>query len=94
MDAGVDAITQTSTYSAVRVDPWKYAKAADEVGLVKVEPTPDLVLGEIGDYALKNGVTAEPIAGYWCGKTTPALPGEKVMYELHGTLLLFHILSK
>ncbi|KAH9888977.1 alpha/beta-hydrolase [Cubamyces lactineus] len=65
---------------------------ADEVGLVWVEPAPELlVVPEIQEAARVNGIEPERRAGYWMGKRgpdgkvgQPAGPSEKVIYGFHG----------
>jgi acetyl esterase/lipase len=58
---------------------------------VWLDPVPDLVLGEVKQWASIAGVEAVRIPGYWLarsGETIPAgaapAPGEKVVLALHG----------
>ncbi|THH09623.1 hypothetical protein EW146_g8636 [Bondarzewia mesenterica] len=69
----------------------KFAQEADRVGFVWVEPTPNLVVGEIRDKAAINGVQAIRTGGFWFGTKGAdgqvgqrASPNEKVFYHLHG----------
>lgn len=65
---------------------------------VWVKPVPELVVGEIKEAAEKNGVSSIPLPGYWLTKPgahhvkpgSVPLPGEKVVYCLHGGTS-FHI---
>ncbi|KAH9885837.1 alpha/beta-hydrolase [Cubamyces lactineus] len=59
--------------------------------IVAIEPTPDLVVGEIRELAEKNGVKPEKLAGFWIGPTGPdgvagqrARPEERVVMHCHG----------
>ncbi|KAI0766612.1 alpha/beta-hydrolase [Trametes elegans] len=63
----------------------------DELGLVWVDPAPELVVDEIEEAARTNGIEAVRRAGYWYGKRgpdgkagQPAGEDEKVIYTLHG----------
>jgi acetyl esterase/lipase len=56
-----------------------------------VDPVPNLIFGEILDFARVAGVTAVRIPGYWMEKSALDIPigahpspGEKVIYCLHG----------
>ncbi|KAJ3535198.1 hypothetical protein NM688_g7011 [Phlebia brevispora] len=89
MDAVMEAMVTTSTYTMLRVDPQKFAKSAETNGLVWVEPTPELIVGDIKEYATKNGVTPTRVAGYWYGDRSSPLPEEKIIYELHGGAFVF-----
>lgn len=86
MDAAMDAMTLTSTYHLFRADPDKLPKNVDTDGLVWVEPTPELIVGDVKEYADRNGVAAARVAGYWYGSRLPSKPDEKIIYELHGEL--------
>ncbi|PIL25980.1 hypothetical protein GSI_11734 [Ganoderma sinense ZZ0214-1] len=68
-----------------------FEKNASTLGFVFVEATPELVVGEVADIAEKNGVKAERTGGFWYGPRDDkngvgqrALPGERVVYHLHG----------
>ena len=59
--------------------------------IASIEPTPDLVVGEIRELAEKNGVKAEKLVGFWLGPTGPdgvagqrAHPEERVIMHFHG----------
>ncbi|CCM07010.1 uncharacterized protein FIBRA_09329 [Fibroporia radiculosa] len=86
-----DTIFKTSV-SIFSIDPKLLEQPlAAEAGLVWVDPTPDLILGEIKDAADLNGVTSTKVAGFWYGERgldgvvgQKADPDEKVIYELHG----------
>lgn len=58
---------------------------------VWVEPVPSFVTGELAIWASMASVSAIPIPGYWVHKdgaviatAAPPMPGEKVIYALHG----------
>ncbi|KAJ3554231.1 hypothetical protein NM688_g3214 [Phlebia brevispora] len=78
-----------STYASMRVDPQTFAQSADEVGLVWVEPVPELITGDIKKYAITNGVVPSRVAGYWYGDSAPPSPDEKIIYEVHGGAFVF-----
>lgn len=74
-------------------DPEVAAASAQTTGFVWVEPTPDLVVGEVQKYAELNGIEAERTSGYWYGERDAAggvgqqaNADEKVIYQLHGAL--------
>ena len=90
----LDVVFATCSFNAMRVDPKTLEGAAEANGLVWVDPTPELLLGEVKEIADLNDVSAIRIAGYWLGKRgssntvgQSAEPGEKVVYELHGVFL-------
>ncbi|KAJ7750482.1 alpha/beta-hydrolase [Mycena maculata] len=69
----------------------KLALSAAKTGFVWVEPTPDLIVGDIQRFAQLNEVSALRIGGFWYGARGPgdvvgqrADPREKVIYHLHG----------
>lgn len=69
------------------------AASADSTGFVWVEPTSELVVGEIRELAALNGVEAKRTSGYWYDRkgsdgklSQKARPDEKVIYHLHGRL--------
>ncbi|KAJ7088596.1 alpha/beta-hydrolase [Mycena epipterygia] len=70
----------------------KLALSADKSGFVLVEPTPDLITGEIQRFAELNGIiTPALIGGFWYGLRGPGnsvgqrpSTNEKVIYYLHG----------
>ncbi|CCM07257.1 uncharacterized protein FIBRA_09603 [Fibroporia radiculosa] len=82
---------QTS-FDMVHVDPEKLGGTGEGIQLVWVEPTPDLVVGEIQEAAKINNIESVRLAGVWYGgrgkdanaASQPAGPDEKVFYELHG----------
>ena len=81
---------RTRAFATTMVDPMVLAKNPKH-GLVWVNPDPELVVGEIKTYAERQGVEPVKLAGYWYGQRdlegavgTPANPGERVIYELHG----------
>ena len=64
---------------------------AETTGFVWVDPTPELVVGEIREMADHNQVTAVRTGGFWYGPRDPrgavgqkALKNEKVIYHMHG----------
>ena len=66
-------------------------KEGPGVKAVWVLPTPALILGEVKAWADAADVVAVRIPGYWLEKggtkgeeASPAAPGEKVLYTLHG----------
>lgn len=66
-------------------------KEASKNGFVWIDPTPELIGGEIKAMADRNGVRPERIPGFWWGAKGPdgvagqlAGKGEKVVYYLHG----------
>ncbi|KAI0666806.1 alpha/beta-hydrolase [Trametes maxima] len=88
----ITGLFQTSVASMC-YDPVVVEKSGkgDELGLVWVEPSPELVVGEIAEAARANDIKAERTAGYWLGKRgsdgrpgQPAGPDEKVIYGFHG----------
>lgn len=86
------AMFDTCTFDMFRVDVNALEKAADENGFVWVEPVPELIHGEIKETAALNDVHPVRLGGCWVGKRgadgkpgQKAEPGEKVLYELHGT---------
>ncbi|KAF7798389.1 hypothetical protein EIP86_009610 [Pleurotus ostreatoroseus] len=80
----MEAITKTSMYHLFRADPLRLPKTVDTEGLVWIEPTPDLIVGDIKEYAQRNQVAPARIAGYWFGSRLPLTKNEKIIYELHG----------
>ncbi|EED83466.1 predicted protein [Postia placenta Mad-698-R] len=62
-----------------------------EPGIAWADPVPDLIVGEISDYARANQVDAVRTPGFWYGPRGPngevgqkASPDEKVIYHFHG----------
>ena len=87
----VAAVFETCSFGALRDDLRKFLDKPEESGLVWIEPTPELIVGDIQEAARLNGVDAVRVAGFWCGYRdaskgagAPAKLGEKVIYELHG----------
>lgn len=69
----------------------KSEQNAKALGFAWVKASPELVVGDVGEFARKNGVQAERTAGFWYGPTGPdgdvdrrASPDEWVIYHLHG----------
>ncbi|KAJ7472280.1 alpha/beta-hydrolase [Mycena galericulata] len=69
----------------------KLSLLADQTGFVWVDPSPDLIVGDIQRFAEMNEVAPAPTAGFWYGLKGPsgsvgqrAASGEKVIYHLHG----------
>ncbi|KAJ7143392.1 alpha/beta-hydrolase [Mycena crocata] len=69
----------------------KLAASADKTGFVWVDPAPHLVVGDIKRFAELNGVSPARTGGCWYGPRSSdnavgqkALPGEKVIYHMHG----------
>ncbi|KAG9219491.1 hypothetical protein CCMSSC00406_0005385 [Pleurotus cornucopiae] len=86
---GVNAMFNTSL-DPLKLDPVQEGPP-DEVGLVWIEPKPDLVVGEIAHTAQVNDIHPVKVAGFWYGKRgeygevgQAAGPDEKVIYEFHG----------
>ncbi|CCM05251.1 uncharacterized protein FIBRA_07461 [Fibroporia radiculosa] len=75
-----------------RVDPEKLVETGKNIQVVWIEPTPELIVGEIKEAARVNNVEPARVAGVWYGQRgsnaqaahEKAGPEEKVMYELHG----------
>lgn len=73
-------------------EPEKEAASADTLGFVWVDAAPaELVRGDIAAMAETNNVQPARVHGYWFGTRSPdgkhgqpAVPGEKVLYHLHG----------
>lgn len=68
-----------------------------EPGIAWADPVPDLIVGEISDYARANQVDAVRTPGFWYGPRGPngevgqkASPDEKVIYHFHGEYTLHH----
>ena len=64
---------------------------ATSLGFAWVEPTPELVVGEIAEIAKQNGVEPQRVGGFWYGPRDvsnragqKAAPGETVIYHIHG----------
>ena len=81
---------RTYSYAATFQDPKKLERDPKN-GVVWVEPDEQLIVGEIKEYAQRQGVSAVRLAGYWYGERDAAdqvgaraRPGERVIYELHG----------
>lgn len=91
------AAFNTASLGLFRRDPRTLAKAADKVGLVFIDPAPELVVGDVKKYAEVNRVSPAQIAGYWYEKWDPetrfvgqsarrdraAGPDEKVVLSFH-----------
>lgn len=63
--AYVGILYNTSVETPVRPQP--DASNASKSCLVWVEPTPDLILGDIRDFVDANNVKPESVPGYWNG---------------------------
>ncbi|GJE86688.1 alpha/beta hydrolase [Phanerochaete sordida] len=85
------AIFNTGSFELVRVDPQRFAKNPDAVGLVWMDATPDLIQGDVKKYAQLNKVSAVHVPAYWYGERDPitkrvgqrAQPDEKVILAFH-----------
>lgn len=91
----IPAVFKTATFHLMRVDPKTFAKQEDAAGVVWVDAAPELVVGEIKEYAELNDVAVEQVPTYWFGDRDPvthragqkAGPGEKVILAFHRKLL-------
>ena len=82
-----EALAKTGDAIYLRVDPRKFEGSSDgQCCLVWAEPTPELVVGPIQEFAIQNEVAPAPVPGYWYGGNAPAAPGEKIIYEIHGAI--------
>lgn len=87
----VPAAFNACLFKRVQVDPRKYAGREDEAGLVWIEPTSGLVVGEIERYAKLNKVSESRVPAYWYGQRDaksgiagqPARSDEKAIIYLH-----------
>lgn len=68
--------------------------------VVWINPALELVVGEIKDAAEKNNISAVRIPDYWMNKHGASdvtgnapLPGEKVVYHLHGGAYVLFVAS-
>ncbi|KAI0052059.1 alpha/beta-hydrolase [Auriscalpium vulgare] len=82
----IEILYNTTLLSSPPID-----EDADSAGLAWVEPTPDLILGDVRNAASINKVEPSRIAGFWygargtSGKTgQKASPEETVLYHFHG----------
>ncbi|KAI0041520.1 alpha/beta-hydrolase [Auriscalpium vulgare] len=85
----IEILYNTSLLSAPALDD--AAKTPDPVGFVWVQPTPDLIVGDVREAASVNKVESVRIAGFWSGvKDADGKAGqkatatEKVIYHFHG----------
>ncbi|KAI0340622.1 alpha/beta-hydrolase [Trametopsis cervina] len=85
------AFIDTLYATALPAAPVPDESTARKDGLVWVDATPELVVGEVKQFAETNAVEAVKVAGYWYGARDAdgqvgqkATPGEKVVYHLHG----------
>lgn len=86
------AVFNTGSFNRLRVDPRKFENDEDEVGLVWIDASPELIKDDIKEFAERNGVEAERVPGYWFGGRDigtgrvgqRAHPDEKVILCLHG----------
>ena len=75
----------------VRVNPQKYANNEEEVGLVWIDAVPQMIQGDIKQYAKTNRVSVVHVPAYWFGRRDPvtglagqpASLNEKVILNLH-----------
>lgn len=74
-----------------REPDWRAITEGEDVKAVWVQPTPELIIGEVKAWADAANVKPIHIPGYWYEKPgthfkpgMPANPGEKVIYMLHG----------
>lgn len=86
----IDSLFET-TFAPLLVDPLVIAKSGEDVGLVWIDPAPELIQGEIKEVADINNVQVEVCPGYWYGERgpngevgQPAGANEKVLYHIHG----------
>lgn len=87
----VPAIFNTASFSALRISPDVFMKDEDAAGLVWIDAAPELVVGEIKEFAKINKVSAVQVPAYWYGSRDTvtdrpgqrALPDEKVILNLH-----------
>lgn len=84
------AIFTTGAFELGRIDPQRFAKKEQEVGLVWIDATPDLIQGDIKKYAQANKVSAVHVPAYLFGERDsngrvgqPAKPDEKVILAFH-----------
>ncbi|TDL23188.1 hypothetical protein BD410DRAFT_814563 [Rickenella mellea] len=87
--AGTAALFKTSFPRPVSLE--EASKSADKLGFEWVEPTPELIVGDIREFAKINSVEATRTGGFWYGRKgsegklgCKAEPGERVLYYLHG----------
>ena len=96
----VPVLFNTLSFDLLRLNPQYYSGKEEEVGLISIDAAPELVIGELREYAKKNGVAAAPVAAYWVGEREPftnkvgyrARPNEKVILNAHGELLVLSFL--
>lgn len=89
-------------FKLVRVNPRRYTGREDKAGLVWIEPTAGLIVGEIEHYAKLNGVSASRIPAYWYGErgTDTGIAGqharadEKVILYLHCKWTIHHVFRR
>lgn len=89
--AMIPVLFNTLSFNVTRLDPRYYSGREEEVGLVWIDAVPELVIGELREYAKKNDVAAAPVAAYWVGEREPytnkvghrARPNEKVILNVH-----------
>lgn len=86
----INILYDTELMSAHPIE--QYAADAENTGFVWVDPTPELVIGEIKQMAEHNQVEAVKTGGFWYGPRSPngavgqkALKNEKVIYHMHGS---------
>lgn len=88
------AVFNTGSFQWVRVDPRCFAQNEQEVGLVWIDASPDLIQGTIKRYAGINEVLTVRVPAYWSGARDiatghvgqAARPDEKVILAFHGKL--------
>ncbi|EKM56906.1 uncharacterized protein PHACADRAFT_92890 [Phanerochaete carnosa HHB-10118-sp] len=61
------AIFNTGSFQWGRVDPQRFAKNEEGVGLVWIDVAPDLIQGDIKKYARTNKVSSVHVPAYWYG---------------------------
>ncbi|OCH88433.1 alpha/beta-hydrolase [Obba rivulosa] len=71
--------------------PENYVSTAHETGFVWVDAAPDLITGEIRDFAAVNDVSSERTCGFWYGARgidgsagQRASKDERLIYHMHG----------
>lgn len=93
----VDHAWRTS-FNPLRADDLGFFnfRSRQDVGLVWIDASPELICGEIKEAAEFNQVVPEARPGYWYGERGPdgevgqsAMPNEKVIYHIHGAPFVF-----
>ncbi|KAJ7182673.1 alpha/beta-hydrolase [Mycena crocata] len=89
INAGTQIMLSTSIPAPPSLE--KLGESIDETGFVWVQPSPELIVGDIQHFAEKNGVTSALTGGFWYGANGQgnsvgqrAAAEEKVIFHLHG----------